>query len=320
MSERVDLAHAHAYLAALTGEEDSTVTIQTFSDCKPSAPPPGWRDPLARVHHGSLRQRAAELAALNEHGAGIFIMVNAGDLKGRAAENVTAVRAVFIDKDKTLLRPCALVPSFTVFTSADKGHAYWRIEGELPLERFRTVQKRLIAFYGSDPGVHDLCRVMRVPGFFHCKKQPGTLVTFEMGSGEAYTEHEILQAHPPVLVPRVTRLPPRATDRSASAGDDEIVRDLVRNLVDRRPWSEGARHDSAIAVATYALKIGMSADEARAVVEDRLVAAGKTASEAEAVVAWAAANVSAIPGDRERVVEIERRRRERDARRKKATR
>ena len=73
---RPDLAQARAYLEALTGEEDPVVTFQTFSDRK-SGPPP---DPLARVLHGTLRQRAAELARLNDAGAGVFLMVNSGDL------------------------------------------------------------------------------------------------------------------------------------------------------------------------------------------------------------------------------------------------
>jgi RepB DNA-primase from phage plasmid len=315
-----DASQARAYLEALTGEVDAVVTFQTFSDRKPPTPPLGWRDPLARVIHGTLSQRATELARLNDACAGIFVMVNEGDLLGRSAENVKAIRAVFIDKDKSLLRPCSLLPSFAVFTSPEKGHAYWRIKGAMLLTRFREVQKRLIAFYGSDPGVHELCRVMRLPGFLHRKKEPGTLVTFETGSGEAYTEEEILSAHPPVLVPRPVVPTSRPSGRSASAEDDEIARDLARDLADRRSWAEGNRHASAIAVATYMRKAGMSESEIRSVVEDRLVTAGKTKGEADGVVSWALAEISPIPGERERVVEIERHRRERETRRQKATR
>lgn len=319
MSHSLD--HARAYLAALTGVEDPIVTFQTFSDHKPNPTPAGWRDPLARVLHGTLVQRGAELARLNDAGAGIFVMVNAGDLKGRAAENVKAVRAVFIDKDKPLLRPCALPPTFAVFTSPEKGHAYWLIKGELPVERFRAVQKRLIAFYGSDPGVHELCRVMRLPGFLHRKKEPGTLVTFEAGSGVSYTEDEILAAHPPLPGPRPMQLLPRvASGRSASAEDDEIVLDLARDVAARRPWDEGDRHASAIAVATFMRKIGCADSDIRSVVEDRLVAAGKTPDEAERVITWASAEIAPMPGERERVVEIERRRREREELQRKATR
>lgn len=309
MSElRPDLTQARAYLEALTGEVEPVVTFQTFGDAVAKQKP----DPLARVLHGTLSQRAAELGRLNDAGAGVFGMVNAGDLKGRAAENVTSIRAAFIDKDKPLIRPCALRPTFVVLTAPDasKAHAYWRVKGVVPIDRFKPMQKRLIAFYGSDPGVHDLPRVMRLPGFYHRKKEP-VLVTFEMGSGEAYTEQEILAAHPTVLVPRAA-MPsrPRAGGRSSSADDDEIVRDLVRDVADRRSWAIGDRHDSAIDVATYMRKIGLGEDEIRATIEDRLVVAGKTTDEADAVTAWAVAEVATTQGDRERVVEIERRRRE----------
>ena len=65
-----DLAQARAYLEALTGEADPIVTFQTFSDRKTKG---AKRDMLARVLHGTLRQRAAELARLNEVGAGVFV-------------------------------------------------------------------------------------------------------------------------------------------------------------------------------------------------------------------------------------------------------
>ena len=63
----------------------------------------------------------------------------------------------------------------------------------------------------------------------------------------------------------------------------------------------------------------MGDDEIRAVVEDRLVASGKAKEEADKVVEWSA-QVKEVPGDRERVVDLERRRREREERQKKATR
>ncbi len=67
-------------------------------------------------------------------------------------------------------------------------------------------------------------------------------------------------------------------------------------------------------------KLGCTDSEIRTVVEDRLVAAGKTQDEAERVITWASAEIAPIPGDRERVIEIERRRRECEARQRRATR
>ncbi|HEX7600616.1 MAG TPA: DNA-primase RepB domain-containing protein [Polyangiaceae bacterium] len=163
-----DLAQARAYLGILTGEVDPIVTFQTFSDRKTKG---AKRDMLARVLHGTLRQRAAELSRLNEVGAGIFVMVNAGDLKGRREKNVTRVRALFIDVDDTQPRTFAVKPDILVRSGRGE-HAYWLLAPGEPLEQFTPAQKRLAAFYGSDPYVADLSRVMRLPGFYHRKAEP----------------------------------------------------------------------------------------------------------------------------------------------------
>jgi hypothetical protein len=39
----------------------------------------------------------------------------------------------------------------------------------LELADFSTLQKALAEHYGTDSSVHDLPRVMRLPGFYHCK-------------------------------------------------------------------------------------------------------------------------------------------------------
>ncbi|MGH8603344.1 MAG: DNA-primase RepB domain-containing protein, partial [Gammaproteobacteria bacterium] len=56
-------------------------------------------------------------------------------------------------------------------SSPGKYHVYWLVS-DCPLESFPPAQKALAAKYGGDPVVHDLTRVMRLPGFFHQKKEP----------------------------------------------------------------------------------------------------------------------------------------------------
>lgn len=50
-------------------------------------------------------------------------------------------------------------------------HAYWRV-ADCPVAAFEAAQKRLAARYGSDPGVHDPSRVMRLAGTLHTKGEP----------------------------------------------------------------------------------------------------------------------------------------------------
>ena len=60
------------------------------------------------------------LAIRNGNGAAVWVMVNAGDGKGRRAENVTRVRAVFADLDGAPLQPvmaCELEPHCVVESS-----------------------------------------------------------------------------------------------------------------------------------------------------------------------------------------------------------
>ena len=164
-----DLTLARAFLEALTGSPDAPVTWQTFSDVKD---PKAESDPLARWLHGTLDRHAAELRRRNEQGAGIFLMANEGDGRGRKAANVVRVRAVFVDQDKPPLRPFALAPSFIVKTSPGRYQAFWRVNGDVALEDFTPTQERLAAFYGGDLAVKDLPHVVRVPGFFHRKREP----------------------------------------------------------------------------------------------------------------------------------------------------
>lgn len=103
--------------------EGEPVTFQTFGDADKSKK-------LARILHGDLDQHAPELTRLNGAGAGVFWMVNYGDGKGRAAGNVTGIRAVFVDLDGTPLAPvlsAGLEPHAVVESSPGRWHCYWLV-------------------------------------------------------------------------------------------------------------------------------------------------------------------------------------------------
>jgi hypothetical protein len=50
-------------------------------------------------------------------------------------------------------------------------HAYWLLD-DYPLHAFRPVQKDLVETLGGDYCIHDLPRVVRLPGFWHLKSDP----------------------------------------------------------------------------------------------------------------------------------------------------
>jgi Protein of unknown function (DUF3631)/Primase C terminal 2 (PriCT-2)/RepB DNA-primase from phage plasmid len=129
--------------------------------------------PFARIIHGTLAECFDELARLNDAGAGVFVTVNATDFNGRAKKNIVAVRALFVDRDdRTKPRPADGRVPHVVVESSDRGeHEYWLVDG-CALDDFTGKQKALIALHDSDRSVHDLPRVMRLPGFHHRKGEP----------------------------------------------------------------------------------------------------------------------------------------------------
>nr|GAT45548.1 predicted protein [Mycena chlorophos] len=160
----VDLAQARAFLIWL----GKTHTFQTFDDG------PQHRPDLTRILHGDLTKNSAALMRLNASGAGIFVMVNRGDGRGRKAGNVQQVRAYFADLDGQPLEPVfafPLSPHMVVESSPGRWHAYWLVSG-VGLEQFKAMQQAIARQFRSDPKVCDLPRVMRVPGFFHNKGEP----------------------------------------------------------------------------------------------------------------------------------------------------
>jgi hypothetical protein len=188
VSPTIDRRQAERFLEALTGSSDCSVTFQVFDDANQKD------SELTLLVHGTLSEWFDRLAELNQRGAGIFVTVNATDGYGRRTENVTLVRAVFADFDAGGPGSFPLDPTFVVH-SARGPHSYWVLKPRPTLEAFGPAQRQLAAFYGSDASVHDLPRVMRLPGFLHRKGEP-RLVTFEGASLRNYTLEEVLEAHP----------------------------------------------------------------------------------------------------------------------------
>lgn len=170
----VDVDEAALFIELLTGSDETPVTFQTFGESA-EAKTNGGR--LIKILHGSIGTHGATLTKLNEQDAGIFLVINETDLKGRKLENVIKVRAVFLDFDDASTNPLQIIaelqprPHVVVESSSGKAHAYW-LTADCTLGQFSSIQARLAATYGGDLKVKDLPRVMRVPGFLHRKGEP----------------------------------------------------------------------------------------------------------------------------------------------------
>ena len=171
--------------------ENEQFTFQTLDDRKDRSD-----GRLTHVLHGSLEQHLPRLTELNAHGAGVFFTVNGTDLKGRGTANITKVRAFFVDLDGSPLEPiltAPLRPHIVVQTSPGRFHAYWLVQNAR-LEDFSSVQKAMIRTFHADPSVHDLPRLMRLPGFNHCKAEPFSVRVVERQDAPPYEAEEFLSA------------------------------------------------------------------------------------------------------------------------------
>jgi len=239
----MDTAQAERFIAALTGNQATPVTFQTFDDTDKK------RKSLAVVLHGTLHEHADRLDALNEQGSGVFVTVNATDLTGRKASNVQRVRALFADNDGGNFDPWDFLPvpePTLVVQSANGQHAYWLVR-DCALEQFSDAQKRIAKALGTDSTVHDLPRVMRLPGSTHHKGAPFAVTICEETQAR-YTFAQVLAEVPelPRLVPTPHAKP---TPRQAT-GKRADKEERARLWLDKRDLpSKGERNTLAYSTA-----------------------------------------------------------------------
>lgn len=195
--QQPDLDVARRFIAALTGDAGARVVWQTFDDWKKGRNDAQVTKRLGRTIHGSLDQVAGQLQRLQVDRAGVYVTVNETRGGRRLEEDVTELRALFVDVDGTRELPArwALDPHIIVQRDATHWHAYWLLQPGEDLQRFSAAQIWLAAFYGSDPTVHDLPRVMRVPGFIHHKGDPVAVELLQADRG-AYDIDDVIATHP----------------------------------------------------------------------------------------------------------------------------
>lgn len=236
--------------------EGEAGTWQTFADQR-------GRAGLSVIRHGDLGECAPELVSLNSRGAGVFWMVNYGDGKGRRAENVTGVRALFVDLDGTPLGPVATAPvepHAIVESSPQRWHAYWLVD-RCPLEQFGRWQKAMATRFGGDAAVHDLPRVMRLPGFVHHKGAPFVSRLVELRAMQPYGLDELVGALD--LARHVdSDAPTTATRPAAVAPSGTVIAEGGRNAA-LAALAGKLRRDGLSAVAIEAALMATNSERCR---------------------------------------------------------
>jgi len=186
---------AERFLRALDPDA-ATFTFQCFPEKGQSGGAP-WS------HHGTLTEAWQTIERRNQSGQrqGAFVAINETSVAKCKVEDITRVRALFIDCDDAetssraaeIIRAAGLKPSMIVKSSGGKTHFYWLVD-DVGLEEFKGLQQSLAAKFGSDPAVCNLNRVMRLPGTLHLKGDPHPVQLHVRDTPSRYTKAQIVAA------------------------------------------------------------------------------------------------------------------------------
>ena len=122
-------------------------------------------------------------------------------------KNMKRIRSLFADFDDpdTVLPIFDIKPSMIVESSPNKYHVYFftTIENEsynVPLASFKGLQESIAKKYNTDESMKDVTKALRIPGFYHCKKEPFFLSQIVEYTGKRYSFGELVEAFPPLSV------------------------------------------------------------------------------------------------------------------------
>lgn len=122
---------------------------------------------------GAIKTSIEEAREFNKLGWGIFWTVSS--FRGsRRLDQLEEVYFYFVETDNgskaSIERLIAkgLLPSLVV--ESKRGfHIYWRCASQPTRLEYKSINERLIHFFGGDKGVKDETRLLRFPGFYHMK-------------------------------------------------------------------------------------------------------------------------------------------------------
>jgi len=177
--------------------------FQTFDDKKAADAIPRREEGKPELTTEFQVLNLEKMVDLNRREAGVFFTPNAFS-GSRKADNCIGVNAWFVESDDLskeeqweLINSSPLEPSL-VIESGKSLHVYFLADRQLSPEknRFSKIGGGLVAFFAGDPGCQEINRVLRIPGFYHNKKEPFMIKIRRVDWGKRYTEEQMLRAFP----------------------------------------------------------------------------------------------------------------------------
>ncbi len=189
-----DLREARRFLECFCkgeGSENSCgrINIRIFSDKKGI----GFKGKNLSFNIKDFQSKSKILMAHNEANRGIFFVVNSG---GNSDRKINKINAQFFECDTLSLEDqleniskFPLEPSIIVQTKKSL-HVYFLIKNG-KVEKFRDIQKKLAKHFNGDGSCINESRVMRVPGFYHCKEEPVRVKCIKFNPNLFYTQEDL---------------------------------------------------------------------------------------------------------------------------------
>ncbi|MDR2562048.1 MAG: hypothetical protein LBC63_09800 [Holophagales bacterium] len=274
-SKNIALREAQRFLDALGSGTGALHCFQTFDDDEERKCQGKQRRELVSQFSGtSTGSHMARLSRLNCNGAGVFDVINQTDGRGAKKENITSLRAYWtdLDRDKLAKEPYTLgdvraalsdCPPSVIIETPGGWHLYWLLVKFLPCgdehERdeaealLRRIQARLARF-GADPAVCTVNRVLRLPGFYHCKAEPTLVMLLELNNYR-YTSAAMAAAFPDIedATEKPKRQPEPPRPHPAYPSDHEMIEGACRYAAKLPPSIMGQNGSRALFVAALKL-------------------------------------------------------------------
>ncbi|GHU90024.1 hypothetical protein FACS1894202_09160 [Clostridia bacterium] len=215
-------------------EPSENVCLRVFDDRKSGA----FKGLKLECEAGKIASLTDMLRKHNAQNRGIYFVVNFG---GHNDNEITRVNAQFVESDSlsfdeqwSKIKAFPLPPSLIVKT-AKSLHCYWLMKSA-KVERFRHVQKQLVAQFDGDAACVNESRVLRLPGFYHCKVDPIMVECVKFNPELRYTQDELSAA-----LPKIADEPTSVTLQQKLAGNRKGIQQVDK----RCDFLQHCKHNAA---------------------------------------------------------------------------
>ncbi len=175
------------------------LNIRVFEDKKTGV----FKGQKLSVEAGKFETIRKTLEEHNKRDRGVFFVVNTG---GNTDSEIQRINAQFTEMDEgsfeeqwAKVKAFKLEPSLVVKTRKSL-HCYWLVKSA-SVDKFRTVQKGLVSQFNGDKMCVNESRLLRLPGFNHCKEEHIKVEIVKYNPELRYTQAELISALPTVESP-----------------------------------------------------------------------------------------------------------------------